>query len=103
MSNKPTIAEILHITADKYLNEDGSYDVFKNLFSCCAISDAIYADNRDNMYNDISNRIADGLEELGLDTLSLEQFDEFPPGPIRQGARYNWLKFVALLAEEQGV
>lgn len=39
---------------------------------------------------------------MGLKTDVLD-FQTFIPGDARQGARYAWLKFAALIAEEQGV
>lgn len=53
----------------------------------------------------MAQRIKIGLENMGLETHSSNQFDDFGDGDSdeRFAARYNWLKFAALIAEEQGV
>lgn len=56
-----------------------------------------------------TEQIFDGLTEMGLNPYSCTEFAEFAEGrgrsdlSPRQGARYLWLKFAALIAEEQGV
>lgn len=43
------------------------------------------------------------LESLGVETDSLFQFKEFRSGSERQGARYLWLDFARLVAEDEGI
>jgi hypothetical protein len=47
--------------------------------------------------------VVDFLETLGVDSCSSEQFEEFERGPERQGARYLWLDFARLVAEDEGL
>ncbi len=99
-----TIAEILHHAADVCLSGDQSWYGGKRTFSCCAIDLAVL--NLVPGYNaqiKMIRVIKYGLCELGLKTSSLTEFSEFTYGRKQQGARYAWLKFCALLAEEQGV
>ena len=113
MPNKPTIAEILHYAADHELAEDNGCFYSKEEYSCCAISLAIrfklfggnFPIRIDEwiIIDEINEIIDAGLKQMGLNVDSSCEFNEFPEGPIRQAARYNWPKFVALLAEEQGV
>jgi hypothetical protein len=99
------ISQVLHKAADKHLAYDyesyihPSFD--KERFSCCAVSIAI--ENNPDLYY----RIMEGLTEMGCPTGSIYAFtnmgyeDELDKNT--QGARYIWLKFAALMAEEQGV
>ena len=43
------------------------------------------------------------IDSLGCSRRSLFEFNEFERGPERQGARYLWLKFAALVAESEGL
>lgn len=109
------ISKVLHLAADKYL-EDCSYEktekYSKRRYSCSSIKEAIK-----NIYNcelrhiDADDemapaklwlRIESGLSELGLKTESTNAYSDFH-GMFEeiQGARYLWLKFCALMAEEQ--
>lgn len=100
------ISEVLHCAADNHLSIDFA-DVRPRTwrYSCDTLRDAIQ-----KTYPDASNveqealrwRIKDGMVELGLDPESLNAFEDIPQGVERQGARYSWLKFCAMLAEEQG-
>lgn len=54
------------------------------------------------------NTIMPFLKSLGLilhydDERDEGEFNEFPKGPDRQSARYCWLKFAAMIAEEEGL
>jgi hypothetical protein len=103
------ISEVLHKAADEHLCHDyDSYYAFsgynsidKMKFSCSAISDVV-GDN-DELYE----RVRVGLENMGCPTNSFCAFtamgykDRYDIET--QGARYLWLKFAALVAEEQGV
>lgn len=108
-----TIAEILHYAADKKLaskeeqcwNRGGS----KEKFSCCAVDEAVWdLYNRYEPYDivrdDFIACIRKGLEAMGCPIKSLDAFDD--EGEFvaeNQQARYSWLKFAAIIAEEQGV
>lgn len=105
-----TIADILHEAADEWLACSlGDYDLGgKTKYSCNAIVEALY----DTVYDiePMYNRIMEGLENMGLDTESASVFIKlgYPDYSWEvfeetQGARYMWLKFAALIAEEQGV
>lgn len=96
-----TIAEILHTAADEYLwAGPGDRRRRTSPYSCLAIGLA-----EGSPYDDPwpSPSIRSGLEELGVSCHALGEFSEFTKQKDRQGARYAWLKFAALLAEEQGV
>lgn len=120
--NKPTIAKVLHYAADHCLNTGlRSYEPLlvrqqKEKFSCYAIDKAIqklnpipyelFETKAHNIRQHRQNLTADiisGLIDLGLKPGSFKQFVGFATLHERQAARYNWLKFAALLAEEQGV
>jgi hypothetical protein len=108
---KVTIADILHLAADKYLASDWDeieYEMGKDKFSCCAIEQAAedLLGFHEFMFGEMHPRILDGLKAMGLDTGSLRAFAEWEyrdPQYDTQHARYGWLKLAALMAEEQGV
>lgn len=109
-----TIAEILHIAADKHLaskeeqcwNRGGS----KEKFSCCAMSESVW-----KLWNEhkiesererdhLINRCSEGLKAMGCPTDSMDAFNDRGEFSAKnQQARYAWLKFAAIIAEEQGV
>lgn len=105
------ISEILHEAADKHLNEDGVWGSGKTKWSCIAILNALtdgvesYPDlDYWKEYNPEFKIILEGLKNMGLKTydgvgtiFQEENSDE------NQQRRYSWLKFAAMLAEEQGV
>jgi hypothetical protein len=111
---KYTIAEILHLAADKKLASKESQcwhrGGSKEKFSCCAVSEVIF-----DLYNcgkiatidereELINRTNEGLRAMGCPTDSIDAFDD--RGEFiaeNQQARYAWLKFAAIIAEEQGV
>ena len=104
MSNTaPKISEIFHYAADNCLwNGIGEWDFNGMIFSC----DAIDCATRFMMpykASNIENTIKEGLWNLGLSTSSVDAFNNIPFGEQRQSARYAWLKFCAMMAEEQGV
>ena len=90
------ISEILHEAADVYLWDGIEDDHDKQLYSCDAINTA--TENTQTLL-----KIKSGLKEMGLNTETFSEFKEFPYGEQRQSARYTWLKFAAMIAEEQGV
>lgn len=111
---KYTIAEILHYAADhklaskeeQYWNRGGS----KEKFSCHAVSEAVWELwNKDKIVsegdrNELIYRCSEGLKAMGCPTNSVDAFNdngEFVKE--NQQARYAWLKFAAMIAEEQGV
>ena len=122
---KYKISDILHDAADNELahNQEtywcSSVPTRKaslERFSCCAIENALtnflykkYVTlswcDRDTIREDILADIKVGLEAMGLDTDSTRAFGEEPTNisPDIQGQRYFWLKWAALMAEEQGV
>jgi len=103
------MSEVLHLAADKYLAEDCEYDwVLQDKFSCIAIIMAVKElIPSQKIADSFYNRIRIGLEKMGIDTYRGSQFNEFGDyltiTKASQGARYTWLKFAAMIAEEQGV
>ena len=111
---KYTIAEILHLAADKKLASKESQcwtnGGSKEKFSCCAVSEAVF-----DLYNcdkiattdereELINRTIYGLRIMGCPTASLSAFDDAGKfNAENQQARYAWLKFAATMTEEQGV
>lgn len=110
---KPTIAEILHIAADKHLASKKEQHLAlvdtKEKFSCFAAEEAVMRLWKDHMIDseerdDLINRTLKGLEAMGCPTGSTNAFgDEGKFNAENQQARYAWLKFAAMIAEEQGV
>ena len=108
---KPKISEVLHLAADKYLSVDGAGidddGKWVERYSCVAVSRAVksfYLPFFDEQ--DFENDICAGLEAMGCDTGSSNLFtkygDHHSGNPDVQGIRYFWLKWAALMAEEQG-
>jgi hypothetical protein len=105
MKKQPKISEILHLAADKYL-WDGSSGFFHpngrywtEEYTCNAVGAAIQDLNAWYM----ESATFGGLVNMGVNTGSSFEFKEYKDDPQRQSARYNWLKFAAMIAEEQGV
>lgn len=108
-----TIAEILHYAADKKLaskkEQCWNYGGSKEKFSCCAVNAAVWdLYNRYEPYDIVRDNfiasIRKGMEEMGCPVKSLDAFDdEGEFNAENQQARYAWLKFAAIIAEEQGV
>lgn len=104
------LSDVFHLAADKYLaatNEEYLNDKCK--FSCLAIElslhDIFKGDWRAVLVF-MDCFIYPGLKSLGLRPGSTTSFIEMGCRPGRvpnkaQGARYTWLKFCAMLAEEQ--
>jgi|688.fasta_scaffold479295_1 hypothetical protein len=111
-----TIADVLHLAADKYLVAHSRYeaDHIIERFSCCAIYSAIREING-NLYGEEStilrDQIVKGLRNMGCDVESHSLFEKYGDKPDVygsiihdvQGMRYMWLKWAALMAEEQGI
>ena len=122
---KYKISDILHDAADKELahNQETYWcceaqrrTASLERFSCCAIDNAVtafldkkYPDLnwtlKDDIRDDIICDIHKGLKEMGLDVKSTNAFGREPDYVSHdiQGQRYFWLKWAALMAEEQGV
>lgn len=106
-----TISEILHYAADKKLASRYIDQLYvggnKEKFSCCAMHEAVIDLNRTFTFNEVDEvvtRISEGLEEMGCPVSCLNAFND--NGEFKeenQQARYAWLKFAAIIAEEQGV
>lgn len=111
---KYTIAEILHLAADKHLaskeeqcwNRGGD----REKFSCCAVNEAVWELwNKDEIVSagerdELIDRCSEGLKAMGCPVNSTDAFgDEGEFNAEDQQARYAWLKFAAMIAEEQGV
>jgi len=105
------ISEVLHYAADVILaaNElEQRYYAIKVGYTCTAIRRALnhfgyFFDREDQMFHIINA----GLINMGLkNPRSVYCFDEFETSESchtkeAQGARYLWLKWAALMAEEQ--
>jgi hypothetical protein len=115
MNKQHTVADVLHYAADKCLVAHSRYsEGIKEKYSCCAIEEAIYQMSG-RLYDDESNalrrRVIAGLKAMGCDTGSHTLFKKYGDKPNEysyinsevQGMRYMWLKWAALMAEEQGV
>lgn len=91
------ISDALHLAADKYLARDwSSVSSIRRLrwWSCWAVEEAC------NVLGVNCIDVKRGLENMGLNTQSNTAFLSVKDP---QGARYMWLKFAALMAEEQGL
>jgi len=88
------ISEILRKAANEKLS-NGIYDSDTSVAqSCLAIA---FTQKRDRFSSALSF-----VARLGCD-FDYSNFDEFPEGEIRQGARFLWLDFAALVAEDEGL
>lgn len=108
---KYTIAEILHYAADKCLASE-RYEYWvnggkKEKYSCCAVEEAyiklhgLY--DCDYFSSDVA-RIQEGLKNMGCPVSSTTALcDAGTFIKENQQTRYTWLKFAAMMAEEQGV
>ena len=116
MKKQYTIADVLHCAADKCLAYDKRYtaDGIKEKFSCCAVEGAIFCLTGDLYVRDsmaLRRRVKDGLKAMGCAIGSSDLFKKYGDNPDEydyinpevQGMRYMWLKWAALMAEEQGV
>ena len=97
------LSTLLHRGADECLSANDPYDGF----SCRAFWLAVdMAKSRGEIssteWGILCDQFQRGMEALGLDWGSFHAFDDVHPS-VRQAARYQWMKFCALLAEEQGL
>lgn len=124
MKIKCNIADILHDAADKELAHNQEtywlcYDTKRGAgrerFSCCAIENAAqrFLDknyqtldlvSKDRIRGNIFDNIEQGLVAMGLNTSAPSVFgcEVSTINSEIQGYRYFWLKWAALMAEEQG-
>jgi hypothetical protein len=115
MKKQYTVADVLHIAADKCLVANVRYgeNGRREKFSCCAIDEAIYKIHGDYYSYEsghLRRNVLEGLKNMGCDTGSSTLFNKYgDPAEYDsinhnvQGMRYMWLKWAALMAEEQGV
>jgi hypothetical protein len=89
-----TIAEVLHYAADNFLANSGIPSRGTHYYSCLAVKKSA------RILRVPSYQIMIGLRNMGVDPASIVEFSDVRD---TQGARYLWLKFAALIAEEQGV
>lgn len=114
--SEATVADVLHYAADNCLLSHSRYGEggSKEKFSCCAVDEAVYRITG-QVYGGEScklrRRVIDGLRNMGCETGSSTLFKKHGDSPDDhniinhkvQGMRYMWLKWAALMAEEQGV
>lgn len=108
--SEATIADVLHYAADKCLAYDRRFtaDGMKEKFSCLAVTEAIYQLECSLDGDSLYDRVFDGLKAMGCDISNDTLFMKYGDQPDNvnetvQGMRYMWLKWAALMAEEQGV
>ena len=117
---QPTVADVLHLAADKCLIAHSRYtEGSKEKYSCLAVNEAIFR-IYGNLYSGeaeaLQKRVIKGLKKMGCNTGSMTLFKKYDDtytddtytgfSAINhevQGMRYMWLKWAALMAEEQGV
>jgi len=112
---QPTVADVLHVAADKCLVAHSRYsEGSREKFSCCAVDEAIYK-MTGHLYTfeslELHRRVMAGLKAMGCNTGSMTLFKKYGDNHSEfsevnhevQGMRYMWLKWAALMAEEQGV
>lgn len=114
------ISSVLHLAADHYLSHNELVEPGpNNHFSCNAIKDALreslgfkqYVPPTSNQHELFSSHfliIEAGLRNLGLKSpgggRAFEELERNYTHTVEsQSARYIWLKWAALMAEEQGV
>jgi len=111
---QPTVADVLHYAADKCLVAHSRYgESGYEKFSCIAVSDAVFRLTGEchKQTSELSVRVLEGLDNMGCNTGSFRLFTKYGDHPHEfsevnhkvQGMRYMWLKWAALMAEEQGV
>ncbi len=109
MTKDVKISEVFYLAADEYLWDGISEWDHLSPYSCDAIDKSLetfFAEpctaQEDMQFAEMTNRISDFLYDLGL-TPDFNAFQEFRKDTeARQGARYAWLNFCAMIAEEQG-
>jgi hypothetical protein len=107
---KLLISDVLHDAADHCLIHKGRHKRNTNKFSCCAVIDAYMIHNAGADKDFLLQDILYGLTNMGCNRRSTLSFKEYgdptyfdDTDESVQGMRYMWLKWAALMAEEQGV
>jgi len=102
--NAATIADALHLAADNYLAADYNQwqDIYHSKYSCGAVAQACC------LLEVNFGGVLVGLRNMGCDVTSCSLFEKHGDRMLMlseevQGMRYMWLKWAALMAEEQGV
>jgi hypothetical protein len=92
------VAELLRLAADNHLCYAWE-DLRENTvwYSCLAVITA------SPLGSPVLEKTLDFLAELGCNTRSNRQFEEFQSMTERQCARFSWLHFAADIAEEEGL
>lgn len=97
------LADVLWTAANEQLSDgDGSWGGHLD-FTCCAIGAALGMDYITEWQSVKQHRAVRFLAELGCPTGSLNAFNEFSLGEIRQGVRYMWLLLAMHVAEDEGI
>jgi hypothetical protein len=112
------LSTILNNAADMYLDNGVDSDPYssREVYSCLAAIEAAMKyfkqiDSTSYIWDAsvyFENTIMPFFTDLGLilhpeDERDEGEFFEFIKGPERQAARYCWLKFAAMIAEEEGL
>lgn len=107
---KLLISDVLHYAADHCLLSEGTHKGHKNKFTCSAVMDAYFLHCEGTVKSFILNDILEGLTNMGCNRRSPYLFKHYGDPTYFdatieevQGMRYMWLKWAALMAEEQGV
>lgn len=90
------ISEALRLAAEEQLWDGGEGGLLSE-FSCSAVNAAAAYTQQE------IDDLRAFLEKLGCPPSSPLAFNEFLRGEARQGARFLWLHFAALIAEEQAL
>lgn len=100
MSSGKQIAKLLRKAANQHLwDGDWSKPSFGNeQFSCCAVEIASIGLPYQTFFDALGH-----LRRLGVRTESEGEFSEIAGYEARQGARFLWLHFAALVAEDGGI
>lgn len=111
MKEAKKISWYLHEGADRYLSTD-YYDNYARRacerYSCLAVDTAVLKDFRQctskdlKLRNETRNEIKAFLTSLGLNINSIRAFNGIGID-LQQEYRYSWLKFAAMIAEEEGL
>lgn len=90
------ISEILWKAANESLWDGSGHHYNRETYSCAAVAEA------EGVSVWWESKTVAFLKEFGVTPESRTEFDEFKYGGDQQGARYAWLMFAAMIAEEEG-
>lgn len=93
------ISEILWRAANEHLWDGYGDDLDAIIYSCDAVDKAATG----RVVGSYRCGACAFLRELGCTSDAMYLFNEFKSGPKRQGARYAWLMFASMYAEELGL